>query len=140
MKYVVERYTRQQLSKERKRLLKEKVLSEQNTALECLQVINKQLGMVANQNNVIINYLEKLTNGPSGDVHYIELANYSKTFGQVFIDFIRGDKNGRSLLPPNTEYTFPYSNVFMVKITNNRTSRHLIPDKQACQDDKAEGR
>ena len=131
MQSVIERYNRTQLSKERKRLLKEKVLSEQNTALECLQVINRQLGMVANQNNVIINYLEKLTNGPSGDVHYIELANYGKAFGEVFIDFIRGDKNNRSRLPPNTEYTFPYSNVFMVKITNDgpadisyQTNRH----------------
>ena len=131
MGLIVERYTRGQLAKERRKLLKQKILSEQNTALECLQVINKQLGMVANQNNVIINYLEKLTNGPSGDVHYIELANYEKAFGEVFIDFIRGEKNNRSRLPPNTEFTFPYSNVFMIKITNDgpadisyQTNRH----------------
>lgn len=131
MRLVVDRYTATQLSKERKKLLKAKILSEQNTALECLQVINKQLSLVAKQNNIIIGYLEKLSNGPTGEVHYIELANYQKSFGEVFIDFIRGDKNNRSKLPPNTEYTFPYSHVFMIKITNDgpadisyQTNRH----------------
>ena len=131
MGLIVERYTKGQLAKERRKLLKDKLLHEQNTALECLQVINKQLSLVAKQNETIINYLEKLTNGPSGEVHYIELINYVKNFGEVFIDFIRGDKNNRSKLPPNTEYTFPYRNVFMIKITNDgpadisyQTNRH----------------
>jgi hypothetical protein len=131
MKYVVERYTKSQLARERKKLLKEKLLQEQNTALECLQVINKQLSLVAKQNESIIGYLEKLTNGPGGQVHYIELIEYRKTFGEILIDFVRGEKNGRSRLPDNSLVTYPYSKVFMIKITNDgpadisfQTNRH----------------
>ena len=93
--------------------------------------IRKQLSVIMHQNDIQNSLLSKLTIGPNGDVHYIELVNYRKTFGEVFIDFIRGDKDNRSKLPPNTEATFPYSHVYMVKITNDgpadisfQTNRH----------------
>lgn len=87
--------------------------------------------VIMKQNQIQIAYLERLTNGPSGDVHYIELINYQKSFGEVFIDFVRGEKNSKHSLPPNTEFTIPYSKVYMVKITNDgpadisfQTTRH----------------
>jgi hypothetical protein len=131
MKHIVDRYTKRQLLKEKGKLLAEKELSEQNQILLNLQEINRKQSVLAKQNNVIINYLQKLTNGPEGKVHYIKITNYNKLFGEIFLDFIQGEKNGRSKYPPSTEFTFPYTNVFMVKITNDgpadityQTNRH----------------
>jgi hypothetical protein len=131
MKHIVDRYAKRQLLKEKGKLLADKELSEQNQILLNLQEINRKQSVLAKQNNVIIQYLEKLTNAPSGQVHFIHIQNYSKNFGEIFIDFVRGDKNGRSVLPPNTTHTFPYTKVFMLKITCDgpadikfRTDRH----------------
>ena len=131
MKGVVDRHIKRQLLKEKGKLLQDKELTEQNMVLLNLQEINRKQTILAKQNNIIISYLEKLTNSPSGKVHFIHIQNYQKIFGEVFIDFVRGDKNGRSILPPNTTHTFPYTKVFMLKITNDgpadikfRTDRH----------------
>ena len=131
MKHVVARQIRREVQREKGKLLYEKELNEQNVILLTLQEINRKQTILAKQNNTIIAYLEKLTNAPSGKVHFIHIQNYPKTFGEVFIDFVRGDKDGRSVLPPTTTHTFPYTKVFMMKITNDgpadikfKTDRH----------------
>ena len=131
LKKIADRYLNTQLDKEREKLRKDKQWREENMTLATLMDIRKQNSIIMQQNAEQLVLLQKLTNGPNGDVHYIELVNYAKNFGEVFIDFIRGDKNSRSRLPPNTEATFPYSHVFMIKITNDgvadisfQTNRH----------------
>lgn len=131
LKEVAERYLKTQLLKEKERLIHEKSLEEESTSLTLLKMINKKLGMLMKQNDIVIDYLQRLANGPSGDLHYIKLINYTKTFGEVFIDFIRGEKSPKTRLPDNSEFTYPYSHVFMIKITNDgpadisfQTNRH----------------
>lgn len=131
LKKIADRYVANQLEKERKRLERAKNLKENNVSLLLLKSINEKLDVIMKQNQVSISYLEKLTNGPGGDVHYIELVNYGKSFGEVFIDFERGEKSSKTRLPPLSEFTYPYSNVFMIKITNDgpaniryQTNRH----------------
>ena len=131
LKAIADRYFARQLAREKKRLQKARYLDEQSLTLMNLVEMNEKLGVLMRQNKAVISYLERLTNGPGGDVHYIKITEYSKTHGPVFFDFIRGDKDGRSKYPPNTEYTFPYSSVFMIKITNDgpanityQTNRH----------------
>lgn len=131
LKKIADRYLNTQLEKEKSKLLNDKQWREQNQFLATLMDIRKQNAVIMKQNARQLDLLEKLTDGPSGDVHYIKLINYSRMDGEVFIDFVRGEKNGRSKLPPNTEYTFPYTHVFMIKITNDgpanisfQTNRH----------------
>lgn len=131
LKKVAERYLDNQLRREKKRLEEANLKKDVNISLRLLQDMKNYLTIVAQQNNAILQYMEKLTNGPGGDVHYIKLIEYSKNFGEIFIDFVRGDKDGRSKLPPNSEFTFPYSSVFMIKIVNDgpanisfQTNRH----------------
>ena len=131
LKAIANRYMARQIEREKRRLTKAKFLDEQNLTLLNIREINEKLGVVMQQNNIMISYMERLTNGPGGDVHYIKIADYSKNEGPVFIDFVRGDKDNRSKLPPGSQYTFPYSNVFMIKITNDgpasisyQTNRH----------------
>lgn len=119
MRKILERYTERQLQKEKARLSRHKDLKEQNLFLINMQEINKKFTIIMQQNQAMLQYMEKLTNGPGGQVHYIKLIEYSKMFGEVFIDFVRGEKNGRSKLPVNSIVTYPYSKVFMVKITND---------------------
>ena len=131
LKKVAERYLNSQLDKEKNKLLNDKQWREQSQEIQSLLDIRRKLGMIIQQNDLQLQYLQKLTDGPNGDVHYIKLTNYRKADGETFIDFVRGDKNGRSKLPPNTQFTFPYSHVFMIKITNDgpanitfQTNRH----------------
>lgn len=131
MKEIADRYVSAQIEKMRKELKTENRKREQSVVLTTLQHIEDILDVIMKQNQIEIAYLEKIANGPQGDVHYIKLENYQKSFGKVFIDFERGDKNGRSRLPPNSKVTYPYSHVFMLKITNDgpapisfQTNRH----------------
>jgi hypothetical protein len=131
LKDVAERYMQNQLDKEKKRLQKAKTLKEVNVSLMLLKQLNEKMDVIMRQNQVEIEYLAKMANGPNGDVHYIKLIDYQKSFGEIFIDFIRGDKDNRSKLPSNSLVTYPYSNVFMIKITNDgpaniafQTNRH----------------
>ena len=119
MKKVLERYTASQMEREKRRLAKSKYLKEQNLFLINLQEMNQKFTLMMQQNQTMLDYLEKLTNGPGGQVHYIRLIDYTKNFGEVFIDFVRGEKDRRSKLPVNSIVTYPYSKVFMVKITND---------------------
>lgn len=131
MKHIVARQIKREVQREKGKLLYEKELLEQNEMLLAVQEINRKQTILAKQNNTIIALLEKLTNAPSGKVHFIHITNYNKLFGEIFIDFMRGDKDGRSKVPPGTTHTFPYTKVFMMKITNDgpadikfRTDRH----------------
>lgn len=131
MKEIAERYLNKQIERERKKLELDKRLQDKNTSLENLIDINKKLNIIIKQNGAIINFLDKLTTGPAGDVHYIKLIDYTKTFGEVFIDFVRGERNTNHKLPENSIYSIPYQHVYMVKITNDgpadisfQTTRH----------------
>lgn len=131
LKEVAERYLNRQLQHERKKLELDKKLQDKNTSLENLVDLNKKLNIIIKQNGTIISFLDKLTRGPGGDVHYIKLVDYTKTFGEVFIDFIRGERNRNHRLPENSLFTIPYTHVYMVKITNDgpadisfQTNRH----------------
>jgi hypothetical protein len=131
LKKVAERYLNQQIAREKARLQQAKTQKEVNISLLLLKEIKNYLTVIAKQNEAALEYLEKLTNGPAGDVHYIKLVEYDKDFGEIFIDFVRGDKDSRSKLPPNSLVTYPYSHVYMIKITNDgpanisfQTNRH----------------
>jgi hypothetical protein len=131
LKKVAERYLNQQIAREKARLQQTKTQKEVNVSLLLLKEIKNYLTVIAKQNEASLEYLEKLTNGPAGDVHYIKLIEYDKDFGEIFIDFVRGDRDGRSKLPPNSLVTYPYSHVYMIKITNDgpanisfQTNRH----------------
>jgi hypothetical protein len=131
LKKIAERYLNRQIEQEKKRLLAAKIKTDTNITLHLLREIKNYLTVIAKQNEASLEYLEKLTNGPAGDVHYIKLIEYDKDFGEIFIDFVRGDRDGRSKLPPNSLVTYPYSHVYMIKITNDgpanisfQTNRH----------------
>jgi len=131
LKKVADRYLETQLKNEQKRLKAAMEKKDANISLLLLREVRNYLKVIAQQQQATLEYLEKLTNGPGGDVHYIELVQYQKNFGEVFVDFVRGEKDRRSKLPPDSKFTFPYSNVFMIKITNDgpanisyQTNRH----------------
>lgn len=130
-------YARRQVERERRSLLNDKVLNEKNMILGTLLEI-KQLNIILmKQNKQIIKHLSKLASGPEGNVHFMHFRNYeprgSSRYSKIFVDFVRGDKDRRSIIPEYMEndITYPYSTVFMLKITNDgpadiefRTNRH----------------
>lgn len=131
LKKIAERYLDHQIRNEKQRLRAAQQKRDTNISILLLKEIKNYLTVIAQQQQATLEYLEKITNGPNGDVHYIELINYTKNFGEIFIDFVRGERASRTKVPPNTLFTYPYSNVFMIKITNDgpadiayQTNRH----------------
>lgn len=122
-----------EIEKERQKLLQDKQITEVNKQLQTLVAIKKQNSLIIKQNETIINHLAKLTNGPQGEVYFMYFKNYTPNTEKIFIDFIRGDKNNYSKVPNNNDtiISYPYSKVFMLKITNDgpadiefQTNRH----------------
>lgn len=130
-------YARRQVERERRSLLQDKELNEKNMILDTLLELKHINIILIKQNKEIIRHLSKISSGPEGNVHFMYFRNYeprgSPNYSKIFIDFIRGDKDRRSIIPAHMEndITYPYSKVFMLKITNDgpadiefRTNRH----------------